>query len=159
MARFEHSRISMIIAAVVLAIVTRLLAEVVLARTDVDAVVSPPSPTSRAALARGAEAPRYGIQPRVAVGRGGLIHRRCPTDALARELGFDMVRRSGRVPDRCRCVRTPSTKRILPNAKRAIYASHYQPRRLIVRSSQARRSGKLRRAEVGKAKAVTPRLP
>ena len=56
----------MILAAVVLAIATRLLAEVVLARTDVEAVISLTNPTSRAALARGAEAPRYGIQPRVA---------------------------------------------------------------------------------------------
>jgi hypothetical protein len=48
MASFEHSRISMIVAAVALAIVTTPLAGVVLARTNVEAVVSPASHAQRA---------------------------------------------------------------------------------------------------------------
>ena len=54
MAKFEHSKISKIIATVVLAIVTTLLAEVVLARTDVEAVVSPAS-HAQGALEKGSE--------------------------------------------------------------------------------------------------------
>jgi hypothetical protein len=48
MARFEQSKIRMILAAVALAIVTTPLAEVVLARTDVEAVISPASHAQRA---------------------------------------------------------------------------------------------------------------
>jgi hypothetical protein len=48
MASFEHSRISMIVAAVALAIVSTPLAGVVLARTNVEAVVSPASHAQRA---------------------------------------------------------------------------------------------------------------